>query len=97
MDWDTVLLSDMIAEHIEQLEIDTVLTFDSYGVSGHRNHVSIYLALFHLVYNKLLPSCKYTAENKKFNYNIINMFIYFIDLFKIRLSFVLAGFCQHFT
>jgi len=53
-----MLLSDKIAEHVEQLEIDTVLTFDSYGVSGHRNHISIYLALFHLVYNKLLPDCK---------------------------------------
>jgi len=58
IDWDTVLLSDKIAEHVEQLEIDTVLTFDSYGVSGHRNHISIYLAIFHLVYNKLLPGCK---------------------------------------
>lgn len=57
--WDTVLLSGKITEHVEQLEIDTVLTFDSYGVSGHRNHVSIYLALFHLVYNKLLPECQY--------------------------------------
>jgi len=58
VNWDTILLSDKIAEHVEQLEIDTVLTFDSYGVSGHRNHTSIYLALFHLVYNKLLPGCK---------------------------------------
>jgi len=58
VDWDTILLSDKISEHVEQLEIDTVLTFDSYGVSGHRNHISIYLALFHLVYNKLLPGCK---------------------------------------
>lgn len=59
IDWDTILLSDKIAEHIEQLQIDTVLTFDSYGVSGHRNHISIYLAMVHLVYNKLLPNCKY--------------------------------------
>lgn len=58
VNWDTILLSEKIAEHVEQLEIDTVFTFDSYGVSGHRNHVSIYSALFHLVYNKLLPECK---------------------------------------
>lgn len=59
MHWDTDLLSNKIAEHIERLEIDTILTFDSYGVSGHQNHVSIYLALFHLAYSKALPDCEY--------------------------------------
>lgn len=58
VNWDTISLSNKIAEHVEQLEIDTVLTFDSYGISGHRNHVSIYLAMSHLVYNKLLPDCE---------------------------------------
>lgn len=64
VNWDITLLSDKITEHVEQLEIDTILTFDSYGVSGHRNHISIYLALFHLIYNKLLPDCKYLMDIK---------------------------------
>ncbi|XP_025409076.1 N-acetylglucosaminyl-phosphatidylinositol de-N-acetylase isoform X1 [Sipha flava] len=77
VDWDTVLLSDKITEHVEQLEIDTVLTFDSYGVSGHRNHVSIYLAMFHLVYNKLLPNyCRiYSLDSV----NILRKYVKCID------------------
>uniref|UniRef100_A0A2H8THC7 N-acetylglucosaminylphosphatidylinositol deacetylase n=1 Tax=Melanaphis sacchari TaxID=742174 RepID=A0A2H8THC7_9HEMI len=78
VDWDTILLADKIAEHVEQLEIDTVLTFDSYGVSGHRNHISIYLALFHLVYNKLLPS--YCHLYSLDSVNTLRKYVKYIDV-----------------
>jgi N-acetylglucosaminylphosphatidylinositol deacetylase len=44
--------SDAILGHVEhairQWNISTIISFDQYGVSGHRNHSSIYYALLNL-------------------------------------------------
>ena len=31
--------------HVAALAIDTVLTFDRHGVSGHKNHMSVHYAM----------------------------------------------------
>ncbi|CAA6671483.1 unnamed protein product [Spirodela intermedia] len=36
--WDHGLLATIIGEQIKMLEIDTIITFDGYGISGHPNH-----------------------------------------------------------
>lgn len=43
--WREELVSDIILRQVASLSIDTCVTFDRYGVSGHRNHISLYYAL----------------------------------------------------
>ena len=44
MRWREELVSAIISRHTTSLNIDTVITFDRQGVSGHRNHISLYYA-----------------------------------------------------
>ena len=50
-----VFFSQMICAY----EIDTVLTFDRGGVSGHANHTSLYNAMVFLSLENRLPAGKY--------------------------------------
>jgi len=43
--WREELVSDIISRHTATLHIDTIITFDRHGVSGHRNHVALYYAV----------------------------------------------------
>jgi len=43
--WREELVSNIILRHVASLDIDTVVTFDRHGVSGHRNHISLYYAV----------------------------------------------------
>ncbi|RLM73288.1 hypothetical protein C2845_PM15G26140 [Panicum miliaceum] len=40
--WDHGLLAELTMEHIQLWAIDTIVTFDSYGVSGHPNHQDVH-------------------------------------------------------
>uniref|UniRef100_A0A3Q2CD22 N-acetylglucosaminylphosphatidylinositol deacetylase n=1 Tax=Cyprinodon variegatus TaxID=28743 RepID=A0A3Q2CD22_CYPVA len=44
-EWSVSLVSSTVLNHINEHSINTVLTFDGSGVSGHANHVAIYKAL----------------------------------------------------
>ncbi|XP_023326517.1 N-acetylglucosaminyl-phosphatidylinositol de-N-acetylase isoform X2 [Eurytemora carolleeae] len=43
--WREELVSEIVLRHVAALSIDTVITFDRYGVSGHRNHIALYYAM----------------------------------------------------
>jgi len=43
--WREELVSDIVMRHVTAHAVDTVVTFDRYGVSGHKNHISLYYAL----------------------------------------------------
>lgn len=43
--WDRQALSSVLLRYIEVLSVDSVLSFDAGGVSGHRNHSSCFEAL----------------------------------------------------
>ncbi|NXJ02233.1 PIGL acetylase, partial [Psophia crepitans] len=45
VEWDTQLLAAFVLKHIEDNNINLVVTFDAGGVSGHANHISLYTAL----------------------------------------------------
>ena len=34
-----------MSRHVDSLSIDTVVTFDRYGVSSHKNHIALYYAM----------------------------------------------------
>ncbi|CAI0374508.1 unnamed protein product [Linum tenue] len=52
--WDRGLLSKTIKEEVVSRHIDTVLTFDNYGVSGHCNHRDVHYGVRTKGYSKLL-------------------------------------------
>lgn len=39
--WDLNLLANIIIDYIKVYKIDTVITFDEHGVSGHINHICV--------------------------------------------------------
>ena len=43
--WDEQRIAEIVVKSIEKHDIDCVITFDDYGISGHINHRSIYRAL----------------------------------------------------
>ncbi|XP_014459346.2 N-acetylglucosaminyl-phosphatidylinositol de-N-acetylase [Alligator mississippiensis] len=55
VEWDTQLLSTFVLKHIETNNINLVVTFDAGGVSGHANHISLYVALRNLHSEGKLP------------------------------------------
>ncbi|XP_070573361.1 N-acetylglucosaminyl-phosphatidylinositol de-N-acetylase-like [Ptychodera flava] len=54
--WDEDIISAIILAKIQKHRINVVVTFDDYGVSGHKNHTSVYKALRQLVTKKQLPT-----------------------------------------
>ncbi|TVU16617.1 hypothetical protein EJB05_40190 [Eragrostis curvula] len=54
--WDHGLLAGLTMEQVQLWDIDTILTFDSYGVSGHPNHQDVHHGI-----------CKYLQENGQGN------------------------------
>ena len=44
VNWDTEEISEELKEYLQNnsTKINTILTFDEFGVSGHRNHISIH-------------------------------------------------------
>ncbi|KAK9507516.1 hypothetical protein O3M35_007356 [Rhynocoris fuscipes] len=56
VEWRAGLVASLILKTVETLDIDTVITFDKKGVSGHKNHVSIYRAMTLLRSRNSLPS-----------------------------------------
>ncbi|KAK3606481.1 hypothetical protein CHS0354_041432 [Potamilus streckersoni] len=47
--WDVKEVSDVMLEAVNRTQADMIVTFDSGGVSGHRNHISLYNAARNLV------------------------------------------------
>lgn len=43
--WDPQKVAQTVSEVVEKHDIDCLITFDDYGISGHLNHRSIYRAL----------------------------------------------------
>ncbi len=87
--WDSSKVFNEIENKIKQFKIRTVVTFDDYGVSGHINHVAIYVALStRLCRNYCIPNSVklYTLESvnmlRKYSsiidlaYSVIHTYVY---------------------
>jgi len=76
--WPIEIISQLILQHIESYDIDTLITFDKEGVSKHVNHCSIYYAIANLSTTKKLPkSCLvYVLEST----NIIRKYWLLLDI-----------------
>ncbi|KAF3323142.1 N-acetylglucosaminyl-phosphatidylinositol de-N-acetylase-like isoform X2 [Carex littledalei] len=51
--WEPHILSQIIKDSLAMWNIDTVITFDNYGVSGHPNHRDVHHAVRKLMHEKL--------------------------------------------
>ncbi|KYM83945.1 PREDICTED: N-acetylglucosaminyl-phosphatidylinositol de-N-acetylase [Atta cephalotes] len=76
--WPTDTVAESILQYIEMYKINAVVTFDKYGVSRHKNHISLYFAIAALcIEKKVPPYCKlYVLESV----NIIRKYIQILDL-----------------
>lgn len=55
--WPTEVVSECILQHVEIYKINAVVTFDKYGISKHKNHISLYYAIAALCIEKKVPYC----------------------------------------
>ncbi|XP_078598340.1 N-acetylglucosaminyl-phosphatidylinositol de-N-acetylase-like [Branchiostoma floridae x Branchiostoma japonicum] len=53
--WDTKLVAEKILEHVIDTSANVVITFDQYGVSGHKNHSSLFYGVNDLMENGHMP------------------------------------------
>ncbi|KAF7994965.1 hypothetical protein HCN44_004437 [Aphidius gifuensis] len=76
--WPSDIVAENILQYIELYKMDAVVTFDKYGVSGHRNHISLYYAVASLCLDKKIPSyCKlYILESV----NLLRKYVQILDL-----------------
>ncbi|VAH39141.1 unnamed protein product [Triticum turgidum subsp. durum] len=79
-EWDHGLLAELTMEQIQLWDIDTIVTFDSYGVSGHPNHRDVHHGI-----------CKLLHENQQENIEAwelvsLNMFRKYSGAVEIWLS-----------
>jgi N-acetylglucosaminylphosphatidylinositol deacetylase len=59
VEWPEEIVAESILQHIESHKINAVVTFDKYGVSRHKNHISLFYAIASLCIEKKVPSCKH--------------------------------------
>lgn len=76
--WREDLVGSIILKHVLERDIDTIITFDNGGVSGHRNHVALYYGMSYLCKEGLLPTgCRvFTLDS----INILRKYIGLLDV-----------------
>lgn len=85
VEWKVGLLSQLILDHIEMLDIDLLLTFDKDGVSQHKNHQAIYYATAALCLSGLIPStCRILILET------VNVIRKYLSLFDVVISLLLS-------
>jgi N-acetylglucosaminylphosphatidylinositol deacetylase len=48
-EWSAAQVASTVQEHVSAHAIDTIFTFDAYGVSGHTNHKSVHRGVMHFL------------------------------------------------
>jgi N-acetylglucosaminylphosphatidylinositol deacetylase len=84
--WREEVVSEGVLQTAYANEIDTILTFDRYGISGHKNHSSIYSAMAYLVMENRLAN-----GTKVFTLRSVNVLRKYSSLLDVPMSFLLAS------
>ncbi|KAL0266239.1 UNVERIFIED_CONTAM: hypothetical protein PYX00_008842 [Menopon gallinae] len=86
VNWNEEVVAQIILNFIEVYSIDTVITFDKYGVSNHRNHTSVFYAVAYLCLEKQLPKdcTPYALES-------VSKLRKYVSYFDLPLSFLLSS------
>jgi len=59
--WDEAYIAKLVKSEVTKYKIDTIITFDAHGVSGHANHRAIARAIAGMVLEQQLPSTRVFA------------------------------------
>lgn len=86
--WNKQLVKEIVLRHVEQLAVDTVVSFDRYGVSGHTNHAAIYIALQQLYSRGKLP-----VDTRVFVLESVNLLRKYVGLLDIPWSCWRSNYC----
>ena len=83
--WREEIVSEVVLHAIESQDIDTVLTFDRHGVSGHKNHCSLYTAMAFLCMENRIPrTCRVFALRS------VNILRKYSSIFDVPMAFFLT-------
>lgn len=85
MRWREELVSEVILHHVEVNLIDVILTFDRHGVSGHKNHCSLYNAMAFLSLESRLP-----AKTSVYTLRSVNFLRKYVGIIDVPMSFLLS-------
>lgn len=84
-EWKVELISTLILNQVEALDIDLLITFDKDGVSQHKNHQALYYATASLCLSGLIPStCRILILET------VNIVRKYLSLFDVLLSLLLS-------
>jgi len=86
--WNKHLVKDIVLRHVEQLGVDTVVSFDRHGVSGHANHAAIYIALQQLYSRGKLP-----VDTRVFVLESVNILRKYVGLLDLPWSCWRSNYC----
>ena len=83
--WRDEIVSEVVLHNIEAQDVDTVITFDRHGVSGHKNHCALYTALAFLCHENRIPrTCRVFALRS------VNFLRKYSSVFDVPMSFLLT-------
>ncbi|ORX90931.1 LmbE-like protein [Basidiobolus meristosporus CBS 931.73] len=57
--WHAAVVAKTVEDYVTKNNINMLLTFDTYGISGHTNHIATYFGIRHM----LASSAKYNFDN----------------------------------
>ena len=83
--WRDEIVSEVVLHTIESQDIDTVLTFDRHGISGHKNHCALYTSLAFLCLEDRIPrTCRVFALKT------VNLVLKYSSFLDVPMSFLLT-------
>ena len=83
--WRDEIVSEVVLQTIESQDIDTVITFDRHGVSGHKNHCALYTAMAFLCLENRIPrTCRVFALRT------VNFLRKYSSILDVPMSFLLT-------
>ena len=83
--WRDEIVSEVVLHTIESQDIDTVITFDRHGVSGHKNHCALYTAMAFLCLENRIP-----AGCRVFALRSVTILRKFSSILDVPMSFLLT-------
>ncbi|PIK49282.1 putative N-acetylglucosaminyl-phosphatidylinositol de-N-acetylase [Apostichopus japonicus] len=87
--WDVNLVAKEILKVVKNKKINQIITFDCFGASGHKNHISVYRGARHLVVGHHLPKGMRVSSLE--TVSLFRHYITFLDLPFSLMSAALRG------
>lgn len=84
--WPKINVSNIIDFYINKFQIDLLITFDKYGISGHINHKSIYYGILDYIENNINNNMPMIYELSTIS--ILFKFSSIFDLFRTILTYI---------